>query len=112
MTLFEKIIAREIPATIEFEDADAIVLRDVNPQAPVHLLVVPKRPIARIGEAKEEDAALLGHLLMVAGRSASKAGLQESGYRLVINHGKDAGETIPHLHIHVLGGRELGWPPG
>jgi histidine triad (HIT) family protein len=112
MTLFEKIIARQIPATIEYEDADAIVLRDVNPQAPVHLLVVPKRPIARIGEAEDEDAALLGHLLMVAARAAAKAGLQDSGYRLVVNHGRDAGETIPHLHIHALGGRALGWPPG
>jgi histidine triad (HIT) family protein len=112
MTLFERIIAREIPAKIEYEDADAVVLRDVNPQAPVHLLVIPKRPISRIGEAKEEDAALLGHLMIVAGRAANQAGLHESGYRLVINHGKDAGETIPHLHIHVLGGRSLEWPPG
>jgi histidine triad (HIT) family protein len=112
MTLFERIIAREIPATIEYEDADAIVLRDVNPQAPVHLLVVPKRPIVRIGAATAADAALLGHLLVVAGQAANQAGLTETGYRLVINHGKDAGETIPHLHIHVLGGRELGWPPG
>ena len=112
MTLFERIVAREIPATIEYEDIDSIVLRDVAPQAPIHLLVIPKRPISRIGAAKNEDAALLGHLLIVAGRAADKAGLQETGYRLVINHGKDAGETIPHLHIHVLGGRELGWPPG
>jgi histidine triad (HIT) family protein len=112
MTLFEKIAAREIPAAIEYEDADALVLRDLHPQAPVHLLVVPKRPIARIGEATGDDAALLGHLLVIAGQAASKAGLRESGYRLVINHGKDAGETIPHLHIHVLGGREMTWPPG
>ena len=112
MTLFERIIAGEIPATIEYEDAEAVVLRDVNPQAPVHLLVVPKRPIERIGAATAADAALLGHLLLVAGRAADTAGLAESGYRLVINHGKDAGETIPHLHIHVLGGRVLGWPPG
>jgi histidine triad (HIT) family protein len=112
MTLFEKISARQIPATIEYEDTEAIVLRDVNPQAPVHLLVVPKRPITRVGEAGADDAALLGHLLIVAGQAANKAGLHESGYRLVINHGRDAGETIPHLHIHVLGGRTLAWPPG
>jgi histidine triad (HIT) family protein len=112
MTLFEKIIAREIPATIEYEDAEAIVVRDVNPHAPVHLLVVPKRPITRIGEAGADDAALLGHLLIVAGQAANKAGLHASGYRLVINHGRDAGETVPHLHIHVLGGRSLAWPPG
>ncbi len=112
MTLFERIIAREIPATIEYEDDETIVLRDVNPQAPVHLLVIPKKPIARIGEATEADAALLGHLLIVATQAAKQAGLAQGGFRIVVNNGRDAGESVPHLHIHVLGGREMTWPPG
>lgn len=112
MTLFEKIVAREIPADIVMETEDAIAIRDINPQAPVHILVIPKRVIPRIGEAHEDDAALLGKLLLTARDVAQKAGLTDSGFRLVINHGKNGGETVPHLHVHVLGGRPLRWPPG
>lgn len=112
MTLFERIIARQIPADILYEDESVVVIRDINPQAPVHLLVVPKRPIPRIGEAKPEDQAVLGHLLLKAGEVARKLGLDQTGFRLVINHGPDGGETVPHLHCHLLGGRPLGWPPG
>lgn len=112
MTLFERIIARQIPADILYEDESVIAIRDINPQAPVHLLVVPKRPIPRIGEAQPEDQAVLGHLLLKAGEVARRLGLDQTGFRLVINHGRDGGETVPHLHCHLLGGRPLGWPPG
>jgi histidine triad (HIT) family protein len=112
MTLFERIIARQIPADILYEDESVVAIRDINPQAPVHLLVVPKRPIPRIGEAQAEDQAVLGHLLLKAGEVARSLGLDQTGFRLVINHGRDGGETVPHLHCHLLGGRPLGWPPG
>jgi histidine triad (HIT) family protein len=112
MTLFEKIIAREIPATIVSEDERCVVLQDINPQAPVHLLVIPKKPLPRMAEATAEDEALLGHLLLVAGRMAEESGLGKSGYRVVINNGRDGGESVPHLHVHLLGGRPLRWPPG
>lgn len=112
MTLFERIIARQIPADILYEDESVVAIRDINPQAPVHLLVVPKRPIPRIGEAQPEDQAVLGHLLLKAGEVARRLGLDKTGFRLVINHGSDGGETVPHLHCHLLGGRPLGWPPG
>jgi histidine triad (HIT) family protein len=112
MTLFERIIARQIPADILYEDESVIAIRDINPQAPVHLLVVPKRPIPRIGEAQAEDQAVLGHLLLKAAEVARRLGLDQTGFRLVINHGRDGGETVPHLHCHLLGGRSLGWPPG
>lgn len=111
MTLFERIIARTIPADIVYEDEWCIAIRDVNPQAPVHVLVIPKVVIARIGEAQPEQQALLGHLLLKAGEIAKAEGLTE-GYRVVINNGPQAGETVPHLHVHVLGGRQLKWPPG
>lgn len=110
-TLFEKIIAREIPAKIEFEDDYCIVIHDIDPKAPVHCLVIPKKAIARVGAAVEEDAALLGHLLLTAGQIARKLGLDQ-GFRVVINHGPDGGETVPHLHVHLLGGRSMHWPPG
>lgn len=110
-TLFEKIIAREIPATIEHEDDSCIVIHDIDPQAPTHLLVIPKQVVPRIGEAKAEDQALLGHLLLTAGKVARSLDL-EGGYRIVINNGRDGGETVPHLHVHVLGGRAMAWPPG
>lgn len=112
MTLFEKIAAREIPADIVYEDELALAFRDIRPQAPVHLLLVPRRPLRRIAEAGPEDQALLGHLLLKAVEVARQAGLGESGFRLVVNNGADGGETVPHLHIHILGGRALGWPPG
>jgi histidine triad (HIT) family protein len=89
-----------------------LAFHDIAPQAPVHVLVVPRRPIPRIAEASTEDQALLGHLLLKAAEVAAKLGLKESGYRLVVNNGRDGGETIPHLHIHILGGRHLRWPPG
>ena len=112
MTLFEKIIRRDIPAGIVHEDNEIIAVHDVNPQAPVHVLIIPKKAVPRIGEAGPEDAALLGKLLLASARIAQTLGVYDSGYRLVVNHGRDAGETIPHLHVHLLGGRPLGWPPG
>jgi histidine triad (HIT) family protein len=112
MTLFEKIASREIPADIVYEDDDFFVIRDINPQAPVHVLMVPKKVIARVGEAKPEDGAILGKMLVASGALAKRLGVYDSGYRLVINHGADAGETVPHLHIHLLGKRTLAWPPG
>lgn len=112
MTLFEKIVARQIPARIAYEDDQVLAFHDINPQAPVHVLVVPKKAIPRIGLAATDDQALLGHLLLKAAEVARQLGLAESGYRLVINHGRDGGESVPHLHCHLLGGRALGWPPG
>lgn len=111
MTIFEKIIAREIPARIVWEDDDAIAFEDVNPQAPVHVLIVPKRVIPRLAEAKSSDGATLGKLLLAAAEIAKKLELS-SGYRVVINNGPDAGESVPHLHVHLLGKRALAWPPG
>ncbi|HEY1718202.1 MAG TPA: histidine triad nucleotide-binding protein [Verrucomicrobiae bacterium] len=110
-TLFEKIIAREIPAEIVFEDDLVLAIRDINPQAPVHVLIFPKKVIPRIGEATGDDAKLLSHLLLKADEVAKKLDLK-SGYRLVINNGADGGETVPHLHVHILGGRHMAWPPG
>jgi len=112
MTLFEKIAAHEIPAKIVLETEELVAFHDVNPQAPVHVLIVPRRPIARIDEAGDLDAELLGRLLLAARDVARLTGLQNGGYRLVINNGRDAGESVPHLHLHVLGGRILAWPPG
>ena len=112
MTLFEKIIARQIPADIVYEDDQVLAFRDIKPQAPTHILIIPKRHIARIGEAQPDDAALLGHLLLKAATVARAVGLGETGFRLVINNGPDGGETVPHLHCHLMGGRPLGWPPG
>lgn len=112
MTLFEKIAAREIPADIIAEGDDWIAFRDIAPQAPVHFLVVPKRCIPRINEAKTPDSALLGGLLAAAAATARQEGLSENGYRIVINNGPHGGETVPHLHLHVLGGRPMHWPPG
>ncbi|BAZ29976.1 HIT family protein [Cylindrospermum sp. NIES-4074] len=110
-TIFSKIIRREIPADIVYEDDLALAFRDVNPQAPVHILVIPKKPIPQLAEANGDDGVLLGHLLLVAKQVAEKAGLT-NGYRLVINNGADAGQTVYHLHLHILGGRQLAWPPG
>jgi histidine triad (HIT) family protein len=111
MTIFEKIAAGEIPAKIVWQDDDAIAFHDVNPQAPVHVLIVPKRVIPRLAEAKPNDAAILGKLLLAAAELAKKLELT-NGYRVVINNGPDAGESVPHLHVHLLGKRALAWPPG
>jgi histidine triad (HIT) family protein len=111
-TLFEKIVAREVPASIVYEDELVVAFRDIRPQAPTHVLIVPKQPIPRIAEAKPEDQRILGHLLLKAAEVADKLGLTRSGFRLVFNNGPDAGEAVPHLHCHILGGRRLGWPPG
>ncbi|MDB6055479.1 MAG: HIT-like protein [Verrucomicrobiales bacterium] len=112
MTLFEKIAARQIPSTIVYEDELVIAFKDNSPGAPVHFLMVPKKVIARIGDASADDQALLGHLLLKAREVAEKEGIAKTGYRLVINNGPDAGESVPHLHCHILGGRKLAWPPG
>jgi len=111
-TLFEKIIAREIPATIVYEDDKVLAFKDINPGAPMHVLLVPKKPIPRIAQAQPEDHQVIGHLLLKAAEIARELGLSEKGYRLVINNGPDAGESVPHLHLHSLGGRRLAWPPG
>ncbi|MCM0594190.1 MAG: histidine triad nucleotide-binding protein [Gloeotrichia echinulata DEX184] len=110
-TIFSKIIRREIPADIVYEDDLALAFKDVNPQAPVHILVIPKQPIAKLADAEPQDHALLGHLLLTVKRVAEQAGL-ENGYRVVINTGADGGQTVYHLHLHILGGRPLAWPPG
>ena len=107
-TLFEKIIAREIPADIVYEDELVIAFRDISPQAPTHVLIIPKKVIPRVAEAADEDSALLGHLLIKARAVAAELGLAENGYRLVINNGRDGGESVPHLHCHILG-EILGW---
>lgn len=114
MTIFEKIIAREIPADIVHEDDLCLAFRDVNPQAPTHILIIPKKCIPRIGEATPDDQSLLGHLLITAGKIADELGIKntDQGFRLVMNHGKDGGESVPHLHVHLLAGRPLSWPPG
>ena len=110
-TLFERIIAREIPAKIEYEDDLCIVIHDIDPQAPTHFLTIPKQVIPRISEVDSAQEVLLGHLLRTAASVATKLNLG-NGYRIVINNGKDGGETVPHLHVHVLGGRPMLWPPG
>jgi len=112
MTLFEKIAARQIPAHIVFEDDLVVAFRDIKPQAPVHVLVVPRKAIPRVAEAGSGDHAVLGHLLLKAADVARRLGLERTGYRLVINNGPDGGESVPHLHVHLLGGRPLAWPPG
>jgi histidine triad (HIT) family protein len=112
MTLFEKIIARQIPSDIVYEDDFVLAFRDISPKAPTHVLIVPKKPIPNIAAAKPEDEKALGHLLLKAAEVAGKLGLDKSGFRLVINNGPDAGESVPHLHCHILGGRALAWPPG
>ncbi len=110
-TLFTKIIKREIPADIVYEDDMAIAFRDIHPQAPVHILVVPKQPLAKLSDAVPEDHRILGHLLMTVKRVADQEGLT-NGYRVVINTGADGGQTVYHLHVHLLGGRSMHWPPG
>jgi histidine triad (HIT) family protein len=111
-TVFEKIIAREIPANIVHETDEILAFHDVAPQAPVHVLVIPKKHFARINEVPASEQFLLGALLIGAQEVARKLDLDQTGFRIVINNGPDGGESVPHLHVHVLGGRPLAWPPG
>jgi histidine triad (HIT) family protein len=110
-TIFSKIIDRTIPADIIYEDNLCLAFRDITPQAPTHVLVIPKKPIPKLADATSEDHALLGHLLLTVKRVADQLGL-ENGYRVVINSGEDGGQTVYHLHLHLLGGRAMQWPPG
>ena len=111
-SIFSKIIAREIPARIVYEDDLCLAFHDISPQAPVHILIIPKKEIVRVGAATADDKALLGHLLFTGQVIARQEGIHDTGFRLVINNGPDAGEAVPHLHVHLLGGRPLTWPPG
>jgi histidine triad (HIT) family protein len=110
-TLFGKIIRREIPADIVYEDELCLAFRDINPQAPVHVLVIPKKEIDRLSGAKAEDQALLGHMMLAAGKIARELGVGDA-FRLVVNNGEQAGQSVFHLHLHILAGRKLRWPPG
>lgn len=110
-TLFQKIMDRELPGDIIYEDDACAALRDIEPQAPVHVLVVPRKPIKSLDDLTEEDAPLVGHLFLVAKKVAAKEGL-ENGYRAVFNNGADANQTVDHIHLHLIGGREMSWPPG
>jgi histidine triad (HIT) family protein len=110
-TLFQKIISREIPAEIVYEDSDCIAINDIAPQAPIHILIIPKKLIPRIAAVEKEDQQVIGKLLLVAAEIARDKDLGE-GFRIVINNGPDGGETVPHLHVHLLAGRKLVWPPG
>jgi len=110
MTIFQKIIDREIPADIVYEDDDALAFRDVNPQAPVHVLVIPKHPIVKVADMTATDKELIGHVMWVAREVAAQEKLED--FRLVVNNGAGAGQTVFHLHVHVLGGRGMQWPPG
>ncbi len=110
-TLFSKIIDRKIPADIVYEDDLCLAFKDIHPQAPIHILIIPKRPIAKIVEATTADQQLLGHLMLTAGRIATDMGVSDA-YRLVVNNGADAGQSVFHLHIHLLAGRSFNWPPG
>ncbi|ACK67094.1 histidine triad (HIT) protein [Rippkaea orientalis PCC 8801] len=110
-TIFTKIINREIPANIVYEDDLALAFKDINPQAPVHILVIPKKPIINLDYGTEEDQTLLGHLLLTVKKVAQQEGL-DNGYRVVINNGNEGGQTVYHLHLHILAGRQMTWPPG
>ncbi|MGK7878332.1 MAG: histidine triad nucleotide-binding protein [Xenococcaceae cyanobacterium] len=110
-TIFGKIIRREIPAKIVYEDDLVLAFKDINPQAPTHILVVPKKSIPQLTAATPEDGALLGHLLLTVKKVAEQAGLS-NGYRVVLNNGSDGGQTVYHLHFHILGDRQMKWPPG
>lgn len=111
-TIFGKIIRREIPADIVYEDDDVLAFRDLNPQAPVHVLFIPKKPIATLNDATPDDAALLGKVLLAAANYAKQEGFAEDGYRTVVNCNTHGGQTVYHLHVHLLSGRKLTWPPG
>ena len=111
LTLFEKIINKEIPAEILYEDDISIVIKDISPQAPTHLLIIPKKVIPKLSDATDEDQDILGHLMLLAGKIADQLGLDET-FRLVVNNGAKAGQSVFHLHLHLLSGRPLNWPPG
>lgn len=111
-TIFGKIIRREIPATIVYENDSVLAFRDINPMAPVHVVIIPKEPVESIAHAEPQHRDVLGELLLAAAEIARQEGLDASGYRVVTNIGKDGGQTVFHLHLHLLGGRQLGWPPG
>lgn len=111
-TLFQKIADKEIPAAIVYEDEHCVAFRDIAPAAPVHVLLIPRKPIPSIADATAEDAALLAHLMLKVGDIARAEGIAEGGFRTVLNTGEDGGQTVPHLHIHIIGGRSLQWPPG
>ena len=110
-SIFEKIINRDIPAEIIFADEICIVIRDIEPQAPVHCLIIPKKKIERISLSKDSDQSTLGHLLLIARKTATDEKL-DSGFRIIINNGHEGGESVPHLHVHLMGGRQMKWPPG
>lgn len=111
-TIFSKIIRKEIPANIVFEDDEVLAFRDINPQAPTHILIIPKKPIATLNDLQPEDAPLIGKLYLVARQLASELGLAEDGYRTVFNCNRHGGQEVYHLHLHLLGGRQMTWPPG
>ncbi len=110
--LFCKIVAGEIPADKVYEDEDVVAFRDIRPQAPVHILIIPRKHIAMLADATEEDERLLGKLLLVASKLAKQEGIADSGFRVVVNNGPDSGQDVFHIHVHLLGGRKMGWPPG
>ena len=112
MTIFQKIIDREIPADIVYEDDDVLAFKDIAPQAPVHVVIIPKKPIVSVAHAEAGDAALLGRLLLAGATVARDLGIEGSGYRLVTNVNQHGGQSVFHLHVHLLGGRQLSWPPG
>lgn len=111
-TIFGKIIRKEIPAEIVYEDEEVLAFKDIAPQAPIHILIIPKKEIPTANDIEETDAPLIGKLFLVAKKLAKEFGIDESGYRLVINCNKDAGQAVYHLHLHLLGGRKFSWPPG
>lgn len=111
-SIFSKIIKREIPAEIVFEDNEIIAIKDINPQAPIHILIIPKKEIPTLNDLNENDAQLIGKIFIIAKDLAIKNGISEDGYRLVVNCNKNAGQTVFHIHFHLLGGRVFGWPPG
>ncbi|WP_404341960.1 histidine triad nucleotide-binding protein [Pseudoalteromonas mariniglutinosa] len=110
-TIFSKIINREIPADIIYEDEQALAFKDINPQAPFHVLIIPKQPIATINDITPQDAPLIGHLYVVAATLAKQQGFSEKGYRVVMNCNEDGGQTVYHIHLHMLAGKQMGWPP-
>ena len=111
-TVFAKIIRKEIPAKLVYEDEHCLAFHDVSPQAPVHVLVIPKKEIESLEQLEDTDASLLGHMWLTIVKVARELGLSAGGYRVVVNCGKHGGQSVDHLHFHILGGRDLGWPPG